>query len=107
MCQTHVSCHTGVVCHAVLYCEGVIVVMCHIVLLLHMCDCVLCSKQVLVSDVLYSCDCGGFYAVQLWSPVTLCFMLYRYPCVSHWTGVVVSCCVLCCSGVVVGHVQQM
>ena len=44
-------------CHAVLYCEGVIVFMCHTVLLLHMCDCVLCSKQVLVCDVLYSCDC--------------------------------------------------
>ena len=76
MCQNHVSYHTGVVCHAVLYCEGVIVVICYAVLLLHMCDCVLCSKQVLVCDVLYICECGGFYAVQLWSPVIVFYVVH-------------------------------
>ena len=64
---------------------------------LNRCWCVMCCTFVnVVGFMLYSCGHLSLY-----------FMLYMYKCVSHWTGVVVSCCVSCCSGVIVGHVQQM
>ena len=56
-------------CVILFFCCTCVIVYCA----LNRCWCVMCCTVVIV---------GGFHAVQLWSPVTLYFMLYRYKCVT-------------------------